>query len=319
MNLRQLHYFSTVMEFGTLSQAAVNLRVATSALSHHISNLEVELGLTLFDRKPRGMAPTAAGYRLHEHAKQILRSVHMAESDIREASGQIAGAVSVGMAYSAVKAIGVELAEQVLNRYPNIEFSLTESLSGATLVSLMTSDVDLALVYNPPDDPALKTEEILAERMVCVGTRDILGDTKEPIEFSELLELPIISLRHGGSARAILDDTNLLKKVESRARLQLNSVQAIEGSLRKGLGCIIGTKLFMQDQIKRGTLEFRPIVNPELTRTLYLCELTTRPPTFALEAVRKLINELIIVAVKNEIWEARLLQDPCNIDKPIHK
>ena len=155
--------------------------------------------------------------------------------------------------------------------------------------------------------------------MVCVGTRDILGDTKEPIEFSELLELPIISLRHGISTRAILDDTNLLKKIESRARLQLNSIQAIAGSLGKGLGCIIGNKLFMQDQLTRGTLEFRPIVNPELRRTLYLCELTARPPTFALEAVRKLINELIIVAVENEIWEARLLKDSRNIDEPIHK
>ena len=319
MNLRQLLYFSTVMEFGTLSQAAESLRVAASALSHHISNLEVELGVTLFHRKPRGMAPTAAGHRLYKHAKQILRSVDAAESDIREASRQIAETVSVGMAYSPVKAIGVELAEQVLKQYPNIELSLTESLSGATLVTLMTSEVDLALVYNPPDDPALKTEAILEERMVCVGNRDILGDTKEKIEFSELLELPIISLGHGITTRAILDDTNLLKKIESRARLQLNSVQAIAGSLEKGLGCVIGTKLFMQDQLICGALEFRPIVNPELTRTLYLCELTTRPPTFALEAVRTLIVDLVTDAVKNKTWDARLLQYSGNIGEPNHK
>ena len=76
-------------------------------------------------------------------------------------SGKIVGTVSVGMAYSAAKAIGAELVDQGLSRYPNIDFLLTESLSGATLVSLMTSDVDLALIYNPPDDPTLKTEAIL--------------------------------------------------------------------------------------------------------------------------------------------------------------
>lgn len=307
MDLRQLRYFSAVMEFGTLSQAAENLRVAASALSHHIGNLEAELGVNLFDRKPRGMTPTAAGYRLHEHARQILRSVDAAESDIRETTGQIAGSVSVGMAYSAVKAIGVELAEQVLSRYPNIEFSLTESLSGATLVNLMTSEVDLALVYNPPDDPALKTQPILEEKMVCVGNKDIIGETDEPIEFDELLELPIILLRQGISARAIMDDIGLLKKIESRARLQMNSVQAIAGSLEKKLGCVIGTKLFMQDQLARGTVRYRPIIEPELSRTLYLCELTARPPTFALESVRSLIIELVTTAVERKVWEAKLI------------
>ena len=90
--------------------------------------------------------------------------------------------------------------------------------------------------------------------MVCVGTQDIIGGTKAPMEFDELLDLPIILLLHGTSARAILDETNLLKKLEGRARLQLNSAQVLADSLEKGLGCVIGTKLFMQDQLARGTL-----------------------------------------------------------------
>lgn len=307
MDLRQLRYFTAIMERGTLSHAAVNLRVAASALSHHLSNLEEELGVTLFERKPRGMEPTAAGYRLYEHAKQILRAFAAAETDVREGGGQISGAVSIGMAYSATKAIGVELARRVLTDFPLVELALTESLSGATLVNLMASEVDLALVYNPPADPALRPRPVLEERMVCVGKREIIGDTDAPITFNELLDLPIILLRQGVSARAIIGDVNLLKKVESRARLQMNSVQAIAGSLEAGLGCVIGTKLFMHDQLERGTVHFRPIIEPELARTLYVCELATRPPTFALEAIRDLILELVADAVKDGRWEAKLL------------
>jgi len=40
----------------------------------------------------------------------------------------------------------------VLAKYPNLKLSLTESLSGATLLHLMASEVDLALVYNPPSE-----------------------------------------------------------------------------------------------------------------------------------------------------------------------
>lgn len=309
MDLRQLRYFSAIVEHGTLSQAAQNLRIAASALSHHLNNLERELGTSLFQRKPRGMEPTAAGHRLNEHAKQILRAVEAAQSDIRESTGQIAGSVSVGMAYSAVKAIGVALAERVLIDFPQVELALTESLSGATLVNLMTSEVDLALVYNPPDDPALRSEPVLEERMVCVGRREIIGESDAPIHFDELLELPIILLRQGVSARAIMDDVSLLKKIEARARLQMNSVQAISGSLEAGLGCVIGTKLFMQDQLESGVLHHRPITEPELSRTLCICELSSRPPTFALEAIKELILRLIEDTIENEVWEANWLKN----------
>lgn len=134
------------------------------------------------------------------------------------------------------------------------------------------------------------------------------GESSDPLTFSEILELPMILLRQGPSARAIVNDVNLLKKIESHAKLQMNSVQAIAGALETGLGCVIGTRLFMQDQIARGTVHVRPIIEPELSRTLHLCELTSRPPTFALEAVRDLLLELVGDAVRQGRWEAKLIK-----------
>ena len=142
--------------------------------------------------------------------------------------------------------------------------------------------------------------------MVCVGKREIIGRTNAPIRFDELLELPIIFLRQGVAARAITNDSALLKKIEAKAKLQMNSVQAITGSLLAGLGCTIGTRLVMKEQIESGELHARPIIEPELSRTLYICELTDRPPTYALEAVRDVILALIREAVRSGRWEAVL-------------
>jgi DNA-binding transcriptional LysR family regulator len=107
MDLRQLRYFVAIYENRSLSRAAQACNVAQSALSLHMSNLETDLGSPLFIRLPRGMAPTAAGVLLYEPARAILRSIHAAEEDLRQASGRIAGDIAIGMAYSAVKAIGV--------------------------------------------------------------------------------------------------------------------------------------------------------------------------------------------------------------------
>jgi LysR family transcriptional regulator, nitrogen assimilation regulatory protein len=309
MDSRQLRYFAAIYEHGTLSLAAQHARVAVSALSHHLANLERELSTMLFERKPRGMRATAAGERLYAHAKAILKAMEIAERDLREGSGEVVGDVSIGMAYSAVKAIAVDLAGIVLERYPKLGLVLTESLSGVTLAHLMATDVDLALVYNPPAAPGLRTVPVLEERLVCVGLRDIIGDTDAPISFQELLDFPIILLRQGLSARAILDDVALLKKIEARAKLQMNSVQAIAGSLLAGLGCVIGTRLFMQEQLQTGALHCRPIIQPELSRTLYLCDLQDRAPSHALDVVRALVLDLVRDAVRSGRWEARLITD----------
>jgi LysR family nitrogen assimilation transcriptional regulator len=307
MDSRQLRYFVAIYEHGTLSRAAAHTRIAASALSHHLANVEAKLGATLFVRKPRGMQPTAAGERLYTHAKAILRAMAAAERDVREAGGEISGEVSVGMAYSAVKAVGVALAAKVLADFPRLRLSMSESLSGSTLLHLMSSEVDLALVYNPPADPRLKTRAVLEERMVCVGRKEIIGATDRPIRIAELMELPIILLRQGVSARAIMDDLGLLKKIEAKAILQMNSVHAIAGSLLAGLGCVIGTRLFMREHLESGALHFRAIVEPELSRTLHICEMAERPATFALETIREVILDLVAEAVRGGKWDARLL------------
>ena len=304
MDSRQLRYFAAIYEAQSVSRAAEGLNIAASALSHHLNNLETELATSLFVRKPRGMQPTAAGERLYDHARGMLRAIAAATDDLQEEGREVSGEISVGMSYSTVIAIGMDLMKTVISDYPKLRLSLTESLSGSTLVHLMASEIDMAVAYNPPNDPKLRSQPILEERMVCVGRPDIIGDSDSPLTFEEVLEFPLILLRQGLSARALLDDATLLKQLESRARLQMNSVQAISGCLVEGLGCIVGTRLFMRELLDQGKLHARPIVQPTLTRTLYLCEQADRPATFALEAVRQLIMKLIFDAMRTGRWDA---------------
>lgn len=307
MDSRQLRYFVAICEQGSLSAAAARERVAVSALSYHLANMEAELARPLFTRKPRGLAPNAAGLRLLAHARAITRAIETAARDVRAAGEEPAGEVSVGMAFSAVKAIGVSLARRVLADLPKVRLTLTESLSGATLMQLMAADVELALVYNPPAAPNLSAVPVLEERMVLLGLPSVIGEGPEPVSVEALLDMPIILLRQGLSARALMDDSALLKKLEARAMLQMNSVQAISGAVEAGLGAVIGTRLFMRERLDAGAVALREIGEPALTRRLYLCALEDRPPSFAQEAMRGLILELLKDSVESGAWDARLL------------
>ncbi|MFD1910978.1 LysR family transcriptional regulator [Halodurantibacterium flavum] len=307
MDIRQLRYFQAIHEHGSLLGASRRLHVATTALSYHLGRLEEELGQRLFERRPRGLTPTAAGERLHDHATAILRAVDHAVADIRQGGKEISGVVRVGMAYSAVKAIGIALAKRMMADHPRVQLSLNESLSGATLSTLLRNEVDLALIYNPQTDPRIKAEPLLIERMGCVGMASLIGETGTPITVEELMTLPIIMLQQGVSSGMVLDEVEILKRIESRAVLKMNSVQAISGALREQLGCSISSRLSVSEAVADGTLSFRPIIEPSLSRTLCLCVLADTPQTYVLETVRSILCELIRDAIENGRWDAQLV------------
>ncbi|MGW4476692.1 LysR family transcriptional regulator [Nonomuraea sp. NPDC004354] len=85
MELRQLRTFETLLRHGTVTDAAVALDLAPSSVSEQIRALERSLGVSLFERTPRGMRPTAAAERLTGWARRLLE---LAEQARLEVTGQ---------------------------------------------------------------------------------------------------------------------------------------------------------------------------------------------------------------------------------------
>ncbi|MFV2038328.1 MAG: LysR family transcriptional regulator [Paracoccaceae bacterium] len=304
MDVKQLKYFVAVFEHANLSHAASHLAVAQSALSHHIGNLEAELGTPLFVRKPRGMEPTAAGHRLFAHARRILTSMRNAEQDMLRESHGIAGEFAVGLPNSVMTGIGVPLMKAILNEYPKVRLSIVEGFSGNTHASLVSGEVDLALFYNPHKDHRINMDLVLREAVLCVGHRSVISDNPAPITFEELTSLPVLLLRQGPSSRALIDRPGLLSRLEACSPLQLNSISGITNGMLAGLGCTIAPKIFVREQLRAGTLLARPIIEPELSRNLFLGYRRDYPSNRLFEAIRRLILGLIRQEVQSGAWEA---------------
>src|SRR5437773_1625922 len=75
MDLRRLKTFVAVAELGTVSKAALHLRIGQPALSRQISDLQRELGLRLFDRVGRGLVLTAEGEQFLGDCRAVLGHV----------------------------------------------------------------------------------------------------------------------------------------------------------------------------------------------------------------------------------------------------
>ena len=73
--IRQLQYFVAVAEQGSVSRAAQNLSISQSSVTEAIKELESDLGVSLFERHPRGLAITQRGHQFLRHATKILADV----------------------------------------------------------------------------------------------------------------------------------------------------------------------------------------------------------------------------------------------------
>lgn len=88
MSVEQLQTVVAIAEEGALVRAARRLHISQPPLTRRLAALEEELGVQLFERRPRGMQPTRAGRELIERARVILASLEEAALAVRAAGPQ---------------------------------------------------------------------------------------------------------------------------------------------------------------------------------------------------------------------------------------
>ena len=307
MDLRQLKYFMAIYELRNMSHAADHCNVAQSALSHHLARLEDQLGTSLFQRRARGMDPTAAAERLYEHATDIFARLNEAENDIKSGGKALSGVITVGMPYSVIRVIGVELMKAVRERYPAVVLVIKEALSGAAFEHLITEQCEFSLLYNPPQDDRTRQKALLDEEMFFIGHPCWLAAAPDPLEFRDLTQYPVMMLLSGTYSRALIEKPQLLHALERAAIVRLASVAATIGGLEGGIGCTIAPRSLVGEQLERGALIARKIVNPAPVRTLYLSQRSNSKPSYLTEVIASLVEELVLAAVNNGQWSSATL------------
>ena len=97
MELRQLSYFTTIVNEGNISQAAKKLNISQPPLSHQMKLLEAELGVTLFERGSRRIRLTPAGKTFYDRALAILDLSQAACTELTAQKQEIQGVVRLGI------------------------------------------------------------------------------------------------------------------------------------------------------------------------------------------------------------------------------
>src|SRR3954471_14327235 len=148
MELRQLRYFVSIVDHGSLSRAALVLHVAQPALTQQLRQLEEELGAQLLHRSAKGVLSTDAGKVFYEHAQAILKQVADARSAVAQSTDRPSGSVTLGLPHSISGALALPLLTAARASYPEITLQLTEEISGNLSEQLKSGRLNLAVLFD---------------------------------------------------------------------------------------------------------------------------------------------------------------------------
>jgi DNA-binding transcriptional LysR family regulator len=237
--LRQLRFFVAAAEQGSVSAAARALSISQSSVTEAIRALEDDLGVTLFERQPRGLQLTHRGSLFLRHASQILADVAQARDafrDERDAGGRLAlGVTSLVAGY-----VLSDLLARYRRAHPRVETAVTED-SGEYLQHLLIGgelDVAVLLTSSIRDRAALHVETLIVSPYrlwLPLGHR--LAQ-QEAISLSELATEPLIQLMVDEieeSTGALMTALQVKPKIAFRTR----SVEAVRSLVATGAGLAI--------------------------------------------------------------------------------
>lgn len=313
LKLKQLSYFLTLAEYGSISAAANALNMAQPSLSENIAKFERQLDVQLAIRGSRGIQMTEAGIMLVERGREILNSVDRLVNDLRLLSGEPRGPVSIGIPPSLSLLLSVPLLETIQIEHPDIRLHIAEAMSGDILDWIANDRIDVGCVYEISDSSPYSFEPLLSEELFLVTARDNWDDefgedgvAINSVPASKLQDLPLVLTSPTHGAR------KLQEKFARAGGFSLNVVAAIDAlphiveMVSRASAYSILSHGAVIKEVQSGLLGLVRIEEPTIRRTAYMVRKRSRPVSNASSVVEETINGIIRELVERYDIQATL-------------
>lgn len=282
MNFTNLQYFLEIAKELNMSNVARRMHVSQQSLSHHIKNLEDELGTLLFERKPL-LKLTPAGICLANASTQILDVKNAALREISIIAEARPSRLRVCVSRARTEAMLPTVLSLFYSIHPQTYVEISEGNAQFGQKGLEEGTIDIAVCVNPKD-PNLVNIELMEENMYIVVSRSYLNQyhgnqTNQVIEslyksfdFNYLRNMPFILLNKGSMVRACMDAIFLEGQIVPRAVLEMKDIRAALEIVRHGFGVTLYPDLFLRHQsqyAQKGEILYFPVGNYGMLTACY--------------------------------------------------
>ena len=149
LRFRDLHVFFTVLDVGSMAQAAARLGVTAPTVSEVIADLEHTLGVRLLDRTSKGVFPTLYGQALALRGRAAFDELRQGIRDIEFITNPATSEVRIGCPESLAAFLALVI-EQIAEQYPRMRFQARQvSWPTSDFPELHERKIDLVLARLP--------------------------------------------------------------------------------------------------------------------------------------------------------------------------
>jgi len=262
MDLRRLRTFVAVAELGTVSKAAVGLRIGQPALSRQIGDLQQELGLKLFDRVGRGLVLTAEGEQLLADCRRVLTDCDVVRERAEVLRRGDRGVLKVAAPPHTIESVLSRFLPQYAERFPNVYVELSEALGAEQTAMLERGEVHLGIRLEQ-GGPRFHSRLLPPAEALAVGAASLLLGHRGHIDIGRLASYPLLLLDSGYSIRRMFDAACRLADIEPNILLESRAPHTLLALAEIGHGVAIIPSLQRADrynlQIVRVTHHRKPI------------------------------------------------------------
>jgi DNA-binding transcriptional LysR family regulator len=236
LDLTTLQIFVAIAEERSLTKAANRERIAVSAASRRLVELESFLEVALFTRHPKGMELTDVGRSLLVHSQRMLINAATMNAELREYREGIRGHVSVLANLSAIVAFLPEDLEPFFLNHPELRIELEERPTDRVVQGVMEGAADFGICSSDADLKGLEAAVYRRDRLVVMMRPDHPLANASSIEFSDTLPFEQIGLHAQSSiyTRSRMSAREAARPL--RLRIHVPGFDAVCRTVRANLG-----------------------------------------------------------------------------------
>jgi LysR family glycine cleavage system transcriptional activator len=249
-SLNGLRAFEAAARHLSFTQAASELNVTQTAISHQIRRLEEELGIRLFIRKNRALALTP-------EARDYLPGIRAAFNDLRLATDRLLRKDSDNVL--TISTLASLAAKWLLPRlssfqeaHPDIDVRITTSTG---LVDFRSGNVDAAIRYGRGHWPGARAEWLMADEMFPVCSPELLAG-KRPLQNPDDLRDHVLlhNTNNGDDWRLWLTAAGLPPDLSKPPGITFDLILMTVQAAIDGMGVAMGRTTYVKDDIAKGRL-----------------------------------------------------------------
>jgi DNA-binding transcriptional LysR family regulator len=257
-----------VAEKKNFTRAAEALSLSQPAVSHHINQLEDELGETLFIRGKGPLRLTGAGEIAVQYAKRLTTIYQRMRMAIEDASRDLTR-LRVGVTHTAESNIVAEVLAQYGHENPGVVITiLTDSINNL-YDRLGNYDLDMAIVEGASNVPEFNFILLDTDYLVCAMSNDhpLAGQSMASLEALQK-ERMILRLAESATINLFIANLESMNRSidEFNVILEVDNIATIKDLIRKDLGISILPKSTCMDEVSKGKMTILPIENMSMIR-----------------------------------------------------